>query len=256
MTDFKATVVIPYFGDRTQQLARTLWLLERQTFPVRVIVGDDGEWLPRDFPVGPSTLILKVRPRGTVRPMNFPVRAAWPLVETDYCVIAHPENMAPLDAVERMMTQHVDGRRDVPIVYGLNRETSEHLDDYPWQTDFQCLLLLPGFMQWTNPLRQWNSEAHGNCHHLNFSGAYRDEWTRFDKLVLPFKEKPASDEDWLRAKEVEAGCLPRQVPDGLFVYHQHHPRVDWWQNKPVGQVVFSARTAEANRREETDWQPD
>jgi hypothetical protein len=226
MAEPKATVIIPYYGDRLTQLKRTLWLLDRQTFPVRVIIADDGEWLPSDFRLDEPHLIFSPRPRGLPRIVNATIRAAWPLVETDYAIICHPENMAPLDAVERMMDSHVPGRRDVPVVYGLNRTATSRLDDYPWQTDFECIARLPGFMEWKNPLFQKNKDAPGNYHHINFSGAYRDEWMRFDRLVLPENAAPFRDEDWLRHKEVEARAFPRKV-EGMWVYHQWHTLIDW-----------------------------
>ena len=261
MADAKATVLIPYYGERLTQLRRSLWLLERQTTPVRVVLADDGRWLPPDFRLDEPHTIFRARDRGLPRIVNATIRAAWSKVETDYAIISHPENMPPLDAVERMMTQHVPGQRDVPIVYGIDRHTTMRLDEYPWKTDFDCLTRVPGFMDWHNPLLHANSEAKNNCHHINFSGAYRWEWERFDPRVLPEDASPFRSEDWLRHQEVKARAFPRQVPDGLFVYHQWHPLIDWLLGRnpievepprdtetPAPHVARSTASAEENRR--------
>lgn len=265
MADPLATILIPYYGERLTQLKRTLWLLERQTVPVRIIVADDGGWLPPDFRLNDPHLIFKARSGGLPRIVNHTIREAWHLVETDYAIISHPENMAPLNAVECMMESHVPGRRDVPVVYGINEKTTKRLDDYPWKTDFECLTRIGGFMDWRNPLLQTNREAPGNYHHINFSGAYRHEWTRFNKLVLPENAAPFRSEDWLRQKEVDARAFPRKV-EGMFVYHQWHPLIDWMlgtkpmpidedanirreqAGNPSPSVALATASAEENRR--------
>jgi cellulose synthase/poly-beta-1,6-N-acetylglucosamine synthase-like glycosyltransferase len=234
-----ASVVIPYYGNRRKLLERTLHMLTHQTVPVQVIVGDDGDFLPyysaNDIEQAlflrtghwlARDMLVKLRGESQApRVMNYPVRMLFPLAACDYIILCHPENLVPLDAVEEMMAGHEPGHRDVPVVYGLDRQTTENLDDYPWSTDPHCLQQVPGFMAWPNPLRISNLEAPGNVHHFNFSGATKAEWTRWDRLVLPENGEPFNDENWMMAHEAADGVTPRRAP--VTVYHQWHPALDW-----------------------------
>ena len=105
------------------------------------------------------------------------------------------------------------------------RPTTENLDAYPWSDDPSCLEQVPGFIDWPNPLRMSNAEAHTNVHHFNFSGALKDEWYRWNLQILPESSEPFNDENWMREQEVRDGVLPRQSP--VHVYHQWHARLDW-----------------------------
>lgn len=226
----RVSVIISAYG-RPALLARSLELLAHQTHPVQVVVVDDGGeegTLDVFFPYYPGNWKwVSLRPVGSPpRGPNNVWRAAWELADGDYIITSAPEILAPRDAVERMVAMHVDGQRDVPLLYSLSREHTDFVAshwDIHWVPflDLTWIESLPGFQAFEGSARIANNLMGGFQHHMMFSGAMRSEWERFG--VLPETDEYGFDENWLREREVEAGYPPRLSP--VSVYHQWHERV-------------------------------
>lgn len=212
-----ASVIITYFGERRRLLDRCLYLLKHQTVPLEIILADDGDFIKRQPGVD---VLLKVRPGREQRSLNRAFRAGFELAHADYIIHCPPEMLVPRNAVEFMMEQHKPGHRDVPTLYALSRETTlELLDELPWQEDLSCLKDTPGFWDTYGPLLMSNRLSEFCGWHLNFSGATREEWLRFD--IVPDVDVRAMNENWLLAIEDVAGVSPIRSP--ITVYHQWHP---------------------------------
>jgi hypothetical protein len=236
---------MPYVKGRFGQMSLSLTTLVGQTVPADalVIVNDGDNDFVDSMSVrhGPAKFhdfigalcIIHMRPEGLVRPPNAAIRHGFSCLKPqglDYIIVWYPEILAPPFAIEAMLSRHVQGHRDVAPVLALSEAQTMALlavratgkeDITRWDVLDPWARSDPNFLSTETPLRITNAEAHGNIHHLNFSGAMWSEWERFG--FMPETDNLGQEEQWLREKEVAAGYLPRATP--FSVYHQWHPRL-------------------------------
>lgn len=211
-----ASVVITYFDPRLTLLDRCLFLLREQTVPVEIILAYDGDSVVADPRID---LVFHVVPGGGHKSPNRSFRGGFSQAQTDYILHCPPELLVPRDGVERMIAEHTPGLRDVPIFYGLDERTTRNIDQYPWRENLSCFEALPGFGDFRNPLDMTNRQTRWHSWHLNFSGATREEWLRFD--IIPDTADVGKNENWLVNREDAAGVHPKL--SSVTVYHQWHP---------------------------------
>lgn len=238
-----ATVIITYFRPRQALLDRCLYLLRKSPVGLEIILVYDGEGIPEDPRID---LALKFRDVGIGKAPNRPFRFGFEHASTDYVIHSPPEILVEPDGVQRMLAGHQPGHRDVPTFFALSRETTERLDDLPWRKDLLCLQDTPDFWHTWGPLAMRNVDSQWCNWHINFCGATRDEWLRFD--ILPDTDEAGMNENWLADREAEAGTPPIQSP--VMVYHQWHDAGPYvlggkvYSGEPVGNVVRSEPAAE------------
>jgi len=217
-----ATVVITYFQPRLALLDRCLSLLRRQTVALEIIVAYDGPG-PGDDPR--IDLLLAMAETGGGRAPNRGLRTGFARATTNYVIHCPPEMLVPVDGVERMTAGHQPGHRDVPALFALSRETTEHLDDLPWRETLSCLKDTPDFWTTWGPLAMNNIDSQWCNWHINFCGATRDEWLRFG--VLPDSDRHDMNENWLAEMEAKAGPGAHPILSPVEVYHQWHAPGHW-----------------------------
>jgi hypothetical protein len=218
-----ASVIITYYGERRKQLARCLFCLQRQTVGIEIIIADDGGFIT-GLPSGVARVlhVRKAGPKLKAQSLNRPFRYAFPKARADYIIHCPPEMLVPPDAVERMLAGNVPGQRDVPTLFALSRDATLRLDEIPWQDNLDILKSTPDFWATWGPLCMDNSACQWSDWHLNFCGATRDTWLRFD--LVPDVAPRGLNENWLCGQEDPRGILRTRVP--FAVYHQWHPPGD------------------------------
>lgn len=238
-------VIMPYVKGRWNQMNLGLTTLVHQTVPVDslcILNDGDDDWLARaSQEARPTALeafsglvsVVHMRPEGAIRPPNRSILHGFRMVrlmEAEYVMVWYPEILAPPFAVEAMLARHLEGRRDVAPVLALSEAQTMALlattqtgreDLTRWDVLDPWARSDPNFLSTETPLRITNAEAHGNIHHLNFTGAMLGEW---DSLgLLPDTDQRAQNENWLREREMEAGRPPMAC--AFEVWHQWHPRL-------------------------------
>lgn len=240
-----ASIVITYYMERLKQLDRCLYLLRNQTVAVEIVLAYDGDG-PGEQPR--VDRMVKMRDIGTGRAPNKGFLAGYKAATSDYIIHCPPEMLVPYDAVERMLAGHQTGHRDVPTFLGINKATTEVLDNLPWREDLSCIKDTPGFWHTWGPLAMTNLDGQWCNWHLNFCGAMRDEWERFG--ILPDTDEAGQNENWLADMEAAAGPTTSPIQSPVTVYHQWHPI---WSGvrggKPVGLIQDAVRPNMASNGE-------
>ena len=213
--------------NRADVLRRSLWLLERQTWPdYEVLVVDDGSdediWTAMAGCEKVKMATIR-QPFSTRRNMNIGLRYAFDRAEGDFIIISHPELMVPLNAIEKLVKEYEPGFRIVPKLYFICNDAGMAWLEYTdWQGDLDLIQTIPNFWASRTPWGNTNRDMDSWIGHTGFCGQTRAEWER--KGFLPDDESPGSDVAWIDAAEARLGCMPRQA--SFAVYHQDHPRAD------------------------------
>ncbi len=209
--------------NRMDQLRRSLWLLDRQTwFDYEIWVLDDGSTDDIESLCGSRSVnYVSVRPPGSrPRSPNMAWWAGYELCDGEFIILSHAEIMVPKDAITEMVLAH-NGQRSVPLQYALPPAAQRKIDSVDWRRSLDALQNLPNFWADVGPWGFSNIDARGWRHHFSFTGQYREEWERWG--FLPKTEVPGDDDSWMLEQETEAGILPN--PIDLEVYHQNHERL-------------------------------
>ena len=237
--------------NRADQLRRSLWLLERQTwFDYEIWVLDDGSTDDLESLCG-SRLVnyVSVRPPGSPpRSANEALWIGYQLCQGEFIILSHAEIMVPKDAITRMVVAH-NGHRSVPLQYAIPPVAQRHIDSVDWRRSLSYLQNLPNFWADVGPWGFSNTNAHGWRHHFSFTGQFREEWERWG--FLPKSDAMEFTDNWMLEKETEAGILPN--PIDLEVYHQSHDRLavydpegSWEQARETSARIKRIRQGEQN----------
>ena len=218
----KVSVVIPYFGNRRQQLKCSLPFLMNQTYPdYEVILVDDGarSGLPE---LDKSIRYFKIRADNSpARSSNTAIRYGVAKCSGDFIIMGQPELLVPYDAVERMVSLSDIKRRNVAIQYHLNIKQAHYLSiSNDWMHDFEKIKNVSSFWGTQTPWGYTNMETHRHRNHFSWSGSTRE---RFEEYMIPDTEEWGAEDVYVHVKELENGepCLPIDIE----VYHQEHERV-------------------------------
>jgi hypothetical protein len=180
------------------------------------------------------------------------VNEAWGLCTGDYIFITPTDALAPVRCIEASMAMQVGTSRVCHLCYGLNRATTERLDDpdFRWAgTDMRLFHSLPGFTAWFSEGPHWpppnDSPVQQNWWgNTVFSSNTRDGWEDcIEWGGLPFPTREAVDSEswfWVAADERGMGWL--EAHDGRVrrsgigkrpltkcpvpIYHQWHPDIE------------------------------
>ncbi len=231
----KASVLIPYFQGRREQLKRTLWLLMRQTYDdYDVWILDDGSdekidiLCSKSVPLSYSRSMInyvKLRDAGAnPRGCNVAWNVGYRMCRGEFVILTHPEYMPPLDAIERMIHQYDGSARLEPTAYALPSRAMGTLDQLDWKNDLDVLQTVPDFWTFKTPWGWTNFEAKEWCHHFAFTGQTREGWDIFD--FIPDTSEFKMNDSWIVGLEVKGGRPPKNA--GFAVYHQHHERLSEW----------------------------
>lgn len=241
------SVIMDCYG-RGPLLERTLWLLDRQTYgPIEVVLVDDGAepivnaiidsvQLQRNHI---NVILGRERP-APPRAGNMALRQAYEAATGDFIITSSPETMPPVDAIERMLSLCIPHRRSVPILYCLSQAQTNSIDDFNLRSDLHFLQDMPSFWATISPSGVANADAHGNQHHMQFSGQPREDWERTGFLP-PTERYGEFDESWLREQELSQGRPPVQID--VAVYHQWHERILPWP-QPVSVRLGRLKSSE------------
>lgn len=179
------------------------------------------------------------------------VNAAWPRCTGDYIFITTTDALAPVRCIEASIAMQVGTSRVCHLCYGLNRATTNRLDDpaFRWAgTDMRLFHSLPGFEDWWKEGPRWphpnNSviqQAYWN--HTLFTSNTREGWLdspEWPDLPFPTPEFIARD-TWFLAATDERSMAYLEESDSLIrksgvgkrpvtkcpipVYHQWHLEV-------------------------------
>jgi glycosyltransferase involved in cell wall biosynthesis len=222
----KVSVLTPYFQGRRALLERTLWLLRQQTYDdYEVWILDDGSDENIEEICGGRIVYKRVRGTGaSPRASNMAWHYGYEDCDGEFVILAHPEYMAPLDAIERLVEQYDGSARLEPVPLALPPKGQAIIDSVDWKNDLDLLQTLPEFWTFKTPWGWTNFEAKEWCHHFAFTGQTRDAWDVND--FLPVTEELGMNDSWLVKLEVEQGRPP--VCADFSVYHQHHERTADW----------------------------
>ena len=219
----KISILIAYYN-RPRQLARSLWLLQRQTHPhedMEIILVDDGSTEPPKYDVfaSPTTVWYHpMRPAGSPpRSPNTALRHAYTHCSGDFIIIGGPEIMAPLHAIETMLTKGDMSRRNVPTLYYL--AWNHHLSTVDWKENLDNLQQLPDFMATRGEHGYSNFDSPNMFNHAGFSGATREVWDKIN--FLPDTENWGRTDSYWHEREMELDLIPHKLHE-LSVYHQWH----------------------------------
>ena len=220
----KVSILIPYYGDRSSQLRRSLHFLKRQTYSdYELVVINDGSPMPDDL-IDDFDVYSRIRADGSsIRSSNRAYREAFSQSSGDFIIVSHPELLIPYDGVERMVAEANMDRRNGPTQYHLTYEMVYqlfHARVGEWEHDFDEIKSLPGFMSTITPWQYVNHVSHTYRNHFSFSGLTRERFTRY---LIPDTEEWGREDAWTHEQEMKNGEL--SVPIDIEIYHQEHERV-------------------------------
>lgn len=212
------SVLIPTYN-RSKQLANSLEMLARQTHPCEVWVLDlGGEEEVEALCDYQNVIYERLAPRGSAfAGINNAYNHAYERTRAEYIVLSAPEVLVPSGAVGRILEQHQEGFRSVPVVYWLSQAHTRAMSDLPWRENLDIFKTLPDFGATRGFMGLPNMRASEGRHHICFSGQTRAEW---EELGFLPKTVEWNDDAWLLARENEAKRYPRLID--LEVYHQYH----------------------------------
>ena len=112
-------VLIPYFQGRRSLLERTLWLLERQTYDdYEVWILDDGSNENISELCYSNIIYERVRDAGAhPRSSNMAWNHGYEVCGGEFIILAHPEYMPPLYAIQKLVEQYDESARLRPTSY-------------------------------------------------------------------------------------------------------------------------------------------
>jgi glycosyltransferase involved in cell wall biosynthesis len=220
------SILIPYFGLRSQLLERTLYLLSNQTtknkFEVWLL--DDGGKVNVPSHSNFDLIVYPMPPHENKwRKPNHCLKAGYEMCNGDYVIVTSPEILPPKNALEIMEEMSDDKVMSIPMLYKLSHKQTNRMDTVDWKTSLDNLQGLENF--WNEEIHPGgfpNSDAKYNYHHGGFVGAYKKVWDEIG-FSPPDLDGPASDSYW-HVRCGELGKEPIRLPFG--VYHQWHPRKD------------------------------
>ena len=231
------SILIPYFGNRSELLARTLYLLDHQTYKdFEVWLISDGGQLGLHLPFHINIHVMP--PHGDEwRTPNHTIKVGYEMCSGDYIVITSPEILPPTNALQVMMELSDDTTMSVPMLYKLSRKQTAQIDSVDWKKSLGNLQGLENF--WTeeeHPGGFPNTEAKYNYHHGGFVGATRKVWDEI-KITPDDVNNRESDSYW-HVKLGELGRSPIRLPFG--VYHQWHDRKNTPKMSPRIQRIYNS----------------
>ena len=239
--------------NRADVLRRSLWLLERQTWPdYEVLITDDGS----DEDIRAAATGCKRVEIATIRPPFSPIRNcpiglrhAFDRAKGEFIIISHPELMVPLNAIEKLIKEYEPGYRIVPRLYFIcDSIAMAWLESTDWQSNLDLIQGIPNFWTSRTPWGNTNQDMDSWIGHTGFCGQTRAEWER--KGFLSDDKNPGSDVRWIDAAEARLGRMPRQA--SFAVYHQHHARdSDKTMSARIARIAL-ANLGEARRDAEID----
>ena len=239
--------------NRADVLRRSLWLLERQTWPdYEILISDDGS----DEDIRAAATGCKRVEIATIRPPLSPIRNcpiglrhAFDRAKGEFIIISHPELMVPLNAIEKLVKEYEPGYRIVPRLYFIcDSIAMAWLESTDWQSDLDLIQTIPNFWASRTPWGNTNKDMDSWIGHTAFCGQTRAEWGH--KGFLPDDGSPAVDVAWIDAAEARLGRMPRQA--SFAVYHQDHARGDRTMSARIARTAL-AKAGEARRDAEIDW---
>jgi glycosyltransferase involved in cell wall biosynthesis len=216
------SILIPYFGNRSELLARTLYLLDNQTYKdFEVwIISDGGHLIYYSIPN--SHLYLMPEHGNEWRTPNYAIKVGYEMCSGDYIVITSPEILPPTNALQVMM--ELDNETmSVPMLYKLSRKQTKHIDTVDWKTSLENLQELENF--WSEEIHPGgfpNYDAKYNYHHGGFVGATRKVWDEIQ--ITPTDVNNYESDSYWHVRLGELNRSPIRLPFG--VYHQWHGRRD------------------------------
>lgn len=223
------SILIPYFGNRSELLSRTLYMLDNQTtkdrFEVWLLV-DGGEYkVPSFLSFQKFTFYIHNMPShgNEWRKPNNCLKVGYEISNGDYIVVTSPEILPPKNALEIMMEYSDHTSMAIPMLYKLGRKHQSMIDTVDWKSSLWNLQGLDNF--WAEELHPGgfpNLDAKYNYHHGGFVGTYREVWDEIG-FSPPDLDGPASDSYW-HVRCGELGKSPIRLP--FAVYHQWHERKD------------------------------
>lgn len=215
------SILIPYFGNRSDVLSRTLYLLNRQTYRDFEVwlISDSGQPIHSSVPNFHSYLMPSHEAKW--RKPNHCLKVGYEMCNGDYVIVTSPEILPPKNALEIMMELSDHKSMAIPMLYKLSRKQLSLIDRVDWKEDLDNLQNLENFwIEETYPGGFPNYDAKYNYHHGGFVGATRKVWDEIG-FSPPDLDGPASDSYW-HVRCGELGKEPIRLPFG--VYHQWHER--------------------------------
>lgn len=222
----KVSVLIPYFQGRRALLERTLWLLRNQTYDdYEVWILDDGSDENISEICGGKIVYEKLRDHGVPpRASNMAWNHAYKKCDGEFIILTHPEYMAPLNAIERLVELYDGSARLEPVALAIPSSALGMIDGLDWFSDLDVLQTVPDFWTFKTPWGWTNLEAKEWCHHFAFTGQTREAWDLTD--FIPVTDQRGMNDSWIVDIEAEMGRPPQCVD--FAVYHQHHERTTEW----------------------------
>lgn len=222
----KVSVLIPYFQGRRSLLERTIRQLIFQTYDnYDVWILDDGSDENIARLCRQNFNYVKLRDAGSPpRASNMAWNYGYQLCDGEFIILTHPEYMAPLNAIERLVELYDGSARLEPVALALPSSAMGKIDELDWKSDLDVLQTLPNFWTFRTPWGWTNMDAKEWCHHFAFTGQTREAWDLTD--FIPVTEKRGMNDSWIVDIEAEMGRPPQCVD--FAVYHQHHERTTEW----------------------------
>jgi glycosyltransferase involved in cell wall biosynthesis len=219
------SILIPYFGNRSELLARTLYMLDNQTYKDFEVwlLDDGGKYNLLSHPKFPLNVYPMPSHENKWRKPNHCLKAGYEMCNGDYIVVTSPEILPPKNALQVMEEMSDNEVMSIPMLYKLSRRHTYNIDKVNWRGDLDTLQTMRDF--WTEetyPGGFPNTDAKYNYHHGGFVGATRKVWDEIG-FSPPDLDGPASDSYW-HVRCGELGKEPIRLPFG--VYHQWHGRKD------------------------------
>ena len=229
------SILIPYFGNRSDLLERTLYLLDNQTtknwFDVWLL-NDGGEYrVPSFLSFAKFTINIYNMPShgNEWRTPNHAIKVGYEMCSGDYVIVTSPEIIPPTNALQVMMELSDNEVMSIPMLYKLSRKQQSKIDTVDWKHSLDTLQYLENF--WGEEIHPGgfpNYEAKYNYHHGGFVGAYRKVWDEIG-FSPPNLDGPEQDSYW-HVRCGELGKTSIRLP--FAIYHQWHPR----KNEPKRSV--------------------
>jgi len=237
------SILIPYFGNRSDLLQRTLYLLDNQTTKNRFevwLLNDGGEYsVPSFLSFQKFTFNIHNMPshERVWRTPNYAIKVGYEMCSGDYVVITSPEILPPTNALQVMMELSDNETMSVPMLYKLSRKQTAHIDSVDWKTSTENLQGLENF--WSEEIHPGgfpNYDAKYNYHHGGFVGATRKVWDEIQ--ITPDDVNNFESDSYWHVRLGELGRSPIRLPFG--VYHQWHERMDAPKMSPRIQRIHNS----------------